>query len=202
MYQFTPRLSAPYKTNPVEVPLWFANPRNAYYPTYQMPNCTCYSWGRVMELGNLNNLTITSDGFLGNGGLWGDNGYIGQTWKKGTTPKLGAVAVWTESGQAGHCAVVEQINDDGSYVCSNSGWYRPIDTTNWHYFFITNCTSDNVIYYNGVRWGSYTFKTFLYPPYIDEEPEPPEPPEPPIPIPKKKSWIPLAMASVMKGFTN
>ena len=155
-----------------------------------------------MELGNLNNLTITSDGMLGNGGRWGDNGYLGQTWKKGSTPKLGAVGVWTESGQAGHCAVVEQINADGSYVCSNSGYYRPIDTSNWHYFFITNCTKDNVIYYNGGRWGQYTFKTFLYPPYIDEEPEPPEPPQPPIPIPKKKSWIPLAMTSVMKGFTN
>lgn len=172
-YNFTPRLTAPYNTNPTEVPLWFANPRNAYYPNYQMPNCTCYSWGRVMEIGNLNNLTITSDGFLGNGGLWGDVGYLGQTWEKGSVPKLGAVAVWTEAGEAGHCAVVEQINEDGSYVCSNSGYYRPIDTTNWHYFFITNCTADNVIYYNGSPWGNYTFKTFLYPPYIKDTPIPP-----------------------------
>lgn len=171
-YNFTARLSAPYKTNPTEVPLWFANPRNGYYPTYQMPNCTAYSWGRVMELGNLNNLKIIADGMLGNGGLWGDINFLGQTWKKGSIPKLGAVAVWTESGSAGHCAVVEQINEDGSYVCSNSGYYRPVDTTNWHYFFITNCTRDNTIYYNGSRWGQYIFKTFLYPPYIDDTPGP------------------------------
>lgn len=172
-YNFTPRLTPPYNTNPTEVPLWFANPRNGYYPNYQMPNCTCYSWGRVMEIGNLNNLTITADGFLGHGGLWGENGYVGQTWGKGNTPKLGAVGVWEENGKEGHCAVVEQINEDRSYVCSNSGYYRPIDTTNWHYFFLTNCTADNVIYYNGSRWGNYTFKTFLYPPYIKDTPIPP-----------------------------
>lgn len=184
-YNFTPRLTAPYNTNESEVPLWFANPRNGYYPTYQMPNCTCYSWGRVMELGNLNNLRLSPDGMLGNGGLWGDINFLGQTWKKGGSPKLGAVAVWTESGSAGHCAIVEQINDDGSYVCSNSGYYRPVDTSNWHYFFITNCTKDNVIYYNGGRWGQYTFKTFLYPPYIDDTPSP----TPSGPSKKRFPWV-------------
>lgn len=171
-YNFSPRLTPPYNTNQSEISLWFANPRNAYYPNYQMPNCTCYSWGRVMEIGNLNNLTITADGFLGNGGEWGNYNFLGQTWVKASTPKLGAVAVWTEEGEAGHCAVVEQINEDGSYICSNSGWYRPIDTTNWHYFFLTNCTKDNVINYNGSVWGNYTFKTFLYPPYIKDTPTP------------------------------
>ena len=174
-YQFVPRMTAPYSGTGVD-DLYFQNPRNAYNPEYAMPNCTCYSWGRVLELGNLNNLTITSDGSLGNGGRWGDVGYLGSSWVKGSTPKLGAVAVWTEAGSAGHCGVVEEIHDDGTYVCSNSGWYRPIDTTNWHYFFLTNCTSDNRIFYNGSEWGNYQFKTFLYPPYISDSPTPPTPP--------------------------
>lgn len=183
-YNFSPRLTPPYNSNPSEISLWFANPRNGYYPNYQMPNCTCYSWGRVMEIGNLNSLTITADGFLRNGGEWGNYNILGQTWVKGTTPKLGAVAVWTEAGKAGHCAVVEQINADGSYVCSNSGYYRPVDTTNWHYFFLTNCTKDNVINYNGSSWNNYTFKTFLYPPYIKDTPTPV------IPVKKTKfPWV-------------
>lgn len=171
-YNFTPRLNAPYNTNASEVPLWFANPRNGYFPDYQMPNCTCYAWGRVMELGNENGLKIISDGILGSANLWGEIDYIGQFWKKGNRPKLGAVAVWTEAGKDGHVAVVEQINEDGSYVCSNSGYYRPVDTSNWHYFFITNCTSDNKIYYDGSLWPQYIFKEFLYPPYIDDTPSP------------------------------
>ena len=186
-YNFTPRLTAPYNTNESEVPLWFANPRNGYYPIYQMPNCTCYTWGRVMEIGNLNNLTITADGFLCPGGLWGENRYIGQSWGYGDTPKLGAVGVWEENGKNGHCAVVEQINADGSYVCSNSGYYRPVDILNWHYFFITNCTSDNTIYYNGSRWGQYIFKTFLYPPYIEDSPGPT--PTPSGPSKKRFPWV-------------
>lgn len=46
----------------------------------------------------------------------------------GTTPKLGAVMVWrkgaTLSGSdgAGHVAIVEQINSNGSIVTSESGW--------------------------------------------------------------------------------
>ena len=182
-YNFKPRLNAPYNTNENEVPLWFANPRNGYFPDYQMPNCTCYAFGRVMEIGNENGLKIISDGILGPANLWGEIDYIGQFWKKGNTPKLGAVGVWTESGSSGHVAVVEQINNDGSYVCSNSGYYRPVDTSNWHYFFITNCKSDNTIYYNGSRWGQYIFKTFLYPPYIDDTPSP-------TPSKKKKKRFP------------
>lgn len=193
MYNFKPRLTAPYDTIPSDVPYYFSS-RNGYYSSgYGMPNCTAYAWGRVMELGDLNNKNITPDGFLGNGGKWGDSTYLGQTWTKGTTPKLGAIAVWTEYNEAGHVGVVEQINDDGSYVCSNSGYYRPVDINNWHYFFITNCTKDNVIYYNGSIWGNYLFRYFLYPPYIDETPTPPQP----TPESKKKSIIPLMLCNAL-----
>lgn len=167
---FTPRLTAPYETNLEEQQYWWTT-RNGYYPDYQMPNCTAYAWGRAMEIGDKNLTPISSDGTLGNANTWGKTGYLGGTWTKGTTPKLGAIAVW-DDGEAGHDAIVEVINDDGSYTCSNSGYYRPIDVTNWHYFFLTECTSDNKIYYNGAYWSSYTFLYFIYPPYIGDTPTP------------------------------
>lgn len=48
--------------------------------------------------------------------------------KTGTEPKLGAIIVWakgktwTSSDGAGHVAVVEQINSDGSIITSESGY--------------------------------------------------------------------------------
>lgn len=169
-YNFSPRLVAPYNTNPNEVPLWFANPRNGYYPDNQMPNCTCYAFGRVMEIGNENGLKIISDGILGPANLWGEINYIGQFWKKGKQAKLGAIAVWDENGFSGHVAIVEQINENGTYVCSNSGYYRPVDINDWHYFFLTTCDVNNTIYYKGSVWKQYTFKYFIYPPYIQDDP--------------------------------
>ena len=187
---FNPRFNAPYETNPSENRYWWTS-ENPYYPKFQMPNCTAYAYGRLMEISILNNDWKPPSGFAGNGGTWGDYGYIGGTYPKGSTPKLGALAVWEEEGEAGHVGVVEQVNEDGSYICSNSGYYRPIDTTNWHYFFLTNCTKENIITYEGAVWGNYNFKWFLYPPYIDN-------PNPSIPIAKKSSFPWVIYASKLR----
>ncbi len=180
---FIKRTEAPVSTNESEAPFYFST-INPYYPDYQMPNCTCYAFGRILELASLNNINIREYNVAyGNGGRWGDSGYIGNTYEKGDSPKVGAIAVWEELGEAGHVAIVEEVHDDGSYQCSNSGYYRPIDTTDWHYFFMTDVTKDNVIYRNGNEWSNYRFKYFLYPPYIDI----------PTPTPKKKKkkfpWV-------------
>ena len=45
----------------------------------------------------------------------------------------------------------------------------------------------DTIYYNGSRWGQYIFKTFLYPPYIDDRPGPT--PTPSGPSKKRFPWV-------------
>lgn len=85
-----------------------------------LPNCVGYAWGRWRELlGKKHKLSTR------NAELWFStkDGY-----ERGTTPKLGSVICWqkgnTLSGNdgAGHVAIVEQINSDGSIIISNSGY--------------------------------------------------------------------------------
>ena len=125
---YTPRLSigdiysSPYYTT------W-----DAYYPTYQMPNCTAYVYGRWNELCDYrerhNRFPVRM------GYQWYSDG-LALGFTGGMTPVLGAVACWDYMGwdegvytHTGHVAVVEQINYDSngnpvSIVTSNSAWYR------------------------------------------------------------------------------
>jgi surface antigen len=85
-----------------------------------LPNCVGYAWGRAREL-------MGKDPALSRNNAenwWGHNdGY-----ERGQTPRLGAIACWRKgsvnsaSDGAGHVAVVEQINSDGSILISNSDY--------------------------------------------------------------------------------
>ena len=85
-----------------------------------LPNCVGYAWGRWREiLGKKHNLSrANAENWYGN-----NDGY-----KRGKLPKLGAVICWQKgatlkgSDGAGHVAIVEQINSNGSIVISNSGY--------------------------------------------------------------------------------
>lgn len=86
-----------------------------------IPNCVGYSWGRWYEiLGKKPALSRR------NAELW--FGYVADGYKRGRKPKLGAVACWRKgevgvsSDGAGHVAIVEKINADGSIVISESGY--------------------------------------------------------------------------------
>lgn len=85
------------------------------YPS--MPNCTNYAYGRYWEVTGQQPVGL---GGNQNAGLWYD--YTPNTFSKGLTPALGAVAVWySPSGRwAGHVAVVEQILSNGDIITSNS----------------------------------------------------------------------------------
>jgi len=127
-----------------------------------LPNCVGYAWGRWYELlgkkpklskGNAENWYNYKDGY-----------------KRGKTPKLGAVICWRKgkagnaNDGAGHVAIVEKINKDGSIVVSES-----------HYMgkrFTTKKLSKT--YYYGK---SYTFQGFIYLPisFDDEEEKKEEP---------------------------
>lgn len=121
---------------------------DAYYPTYQMPNCTAYVYGRWNELCDYrerHNRFPTGMGYQ-----WYEQG-LAKGFNGGTVPQLGAVACWDYMGwddgeytHTGHVAVVEQINYDSqgnpvSIVTSNSAWNRdtgwdePEDRFPWFY---------------------------------------------------------------------
>lgn len=85
-----------------------------------LPNCVGYAWGRAYELlGKAPKLSRA------NAETW--YGYK-DGYARGKSPKLGAIAVWAKGkvgnskDGAGHVAVVEQINSDGSFVVSQSGY--------------------------------------------------------------------------------
>lgn len=108
-----------------------------------LPNCTGWAYGRFSEIIGRNAGLPT-----GNAGTWYKNvsGYA-----KGAQPQLGAIGVWTKPGAAGHVAVVEQINADGSIVLSESGW----SASTW--CWVSTQYPPN--YYSS----SYTLQGFIYP---------------------------------------
>lgn len=170
---FVPRLTAP-DTAAMDVtePYWLSSVTNSeglnpFPNTYNkglsgakhahdtLPNCTAYAWGRFYELlGSRPNLST------GNAEQWYGNTADG--YDRGKTPRLGAVLCWqagaTLSGGdgAGHVAIVEQINDDGSILTSESGWD---DSRYWW----TKIRKDDG------NWGassSYKFQGFIYLPNV------------------------------------
>lgn len=147
MAEFVQRTTAPDTSNGY----YYAN--NPFYQSgYGLPNCTCYAYGRFWEvcgtkpslsLGDAENWYGHSDGYT-----------------RGNSPKLGAVVCWRKgevgvnSDGAGHVAIVEQINADGSIVTSESGWGA--SSTFWR----TTRQNDG-------NWGmasTYTFQGFIYNP--------------------------------------
>ena len=81
-----------------------------------LPNCTGYSFGRFMEIMGVTSCNLS----IANAGEWWY--YTQDGYERGKEPRLGAVICWSRAGQAGHVAIVEQINPDGSIVTSNSAY--------------------------------------------------------------------------------
>lgn len=147
MAEFVRRTSAPSEDNAY----YYAN--NPFEAAgYGMPNCTAYAWGRFYEI-NGSRPALS----LGNAENW--YGYA-DGYARGKTPRLGAVICWRRgaagdsSDGAGHVAIVEAINEDGSIVTSESGWNSSL----WW-----QTTRNN----SGGNWGqssAYTFQGFIYSP--------------------------------------
>lgn len=116
-------------------------------------NCTCYAYGRFLEIGKLTSCKLSTN----NAEEW----YLKRTdgYERGQSPKLGAVICWEGKGsRAGHVAVVEQINPDGSIITSNSGWKSSL--------FYTQTLKPP---YN--LGSNYIFQGFIYNPYASDIPE-------------------------------
>lgn len=162
MAEFKPRLTRPEAGNKY----YIRKASGGYSPCIKgkptdskcdvLANCVGYAIGRYNEIGGYGSCkwlrSTNAENFM----------QIAKQQKlpTGTEPKLGAVIVWrkgaTLSGDdgAGHVAVVEQINADGSIVTSESGYGSSA--------FWTKKRSNA----NG-RWGAgsgYTFLGFIYQP--------------------------------------
>ena len=119
-------------------------------------NCTWYAWGRAYEiLGSRPNINTS-----GNACTWYPNNMNSGAYAFGDTPKLGAIACWTGTGQysAGHVAVVEEIYDNGFVRVSESAW----SAKDW-YFRTREMRSDG-------QYGSFIFQGYIY--LIDSDPTP------------------------------
>ena len=100
---------------------------------FPLPNCTTYCYGRIMEqyyqqgydlsvrTASFNPYWWNSTGsHFGNASTWYNSSL--NTWQKGGTAKLGAIACWDENGYGGHVAIVEKINGDGTVNLSESNY--------------------------------------------------------------------------------
>ena len=122
--------------------------------------CVGYAWGRFMEI-----LGSTPKLSRGNAEDWWNykDGY-----KRGQTPKLGAVICYRKGKTgyggdgAGHVAIVEQINSDGSIVISESGYksfrFRTM-TLKKPYKYFTGYTLQGFIYNPAVKDSTTTTTT-------------------------------------------
>lgn len=106
--EYEPRLTAP--NSSID---YYNSKLNYYFKTGTgMPNCVAYAYGRIYEMNGEAPLINR-----GNAGEWYGMNKRGGYYEYGQTPKLGAVACWSN-----HVAVVEQINADGSVTFSESHW--------------------------------------------------------------------------------
>lgn len=149
MTKFKKRTTAPSKENK-----YYYSDNIFYKCGYGMPNCTCYAWGRFYELtGKYPKLDT------GNAERWYNKTNDG--YERSKTPKLGSIICWEGKGsKAGHVAVVEEINSDGSILTSNSAYKG----TN---FYMKTLKAPN--YYMG---DLFEFEGFIHVPMEFEEEKP------------------------------
>ena len=130
-YEGTDTLDYYTTANPFFTSYWH-NPDTGEDEWLWMPNCTAYAFGRFNE--NAQEHNYNTRWCLGNGEdwyqVWLNKGYPTSL----TVPVLGAAMCWTytDGGEGGHVAVIEEITYDGQgnplmITTSNSAWnhYQP-----------------------------------------------------------------------------
>lgn len=127
---FKPRLTKPEKGNKFYITVSAGGYSRAIVGKPADPdcnvlsNCVGYAFGRFHEIQNNTKMNcfdpVNAENIFANA--------IAHGMKSGSTPKLGAAIIWqkgatlSQGDGAGHIAIVEQINADGSIVVSESGW--------------------------------------------------------------------------------
>lgn len=158
MAKFIPRTTAPSTSDKNWIHISYGGYNSCIHISggSVLPNCVGYAWGRAREL-------MGKDPALSRNNAenwWGHNdGY-----ERGQTPRLGAIACWrkgsvnSSSDGAGHVAVVEQINADGSIVTSNSNY-------SGKRFFTQK-------FAKGYALSGQVFQGFIYLPVVFDNPTP------------------------------
>lgn len=163
MAKYNPRLKAPSSTDKNYIHTSKGGYNRCILITGNscIPNCVGYCWGRWREiLGKNHNLS------LNNAENWWGNTADG--YKRGQTPKLGAVICWRKGKAgvagdgAGHVAIVEEIKSNGDIVTSESDYGGAR--------FTTRTYTKKSGYYLG---SSYALQGFIYLP-INFEAETPK----------------------------
>ena len=101
---------------------------------YAVGQCTWYAYNRLVELGEITDLSGTY-GHLGNGQDWVRN-LVAKGWHYSTTPSVGAVcstAGGFDSTYAvyGHVMIVEAVNADGSFLVSECNYAGNKSQIHW-----------------------------------------------------------------------
>lgn len=101
---------------------------------YPAGQCTWYAYNRLVELGEITDLS-GSYGHLGDGKNWVGN-LVAKGWKFSTMPTVGAVCS-TAGGfdstypQYGHVMIVEAVNADGSFLVSECNYAGNQSQIHW-----------------------------------------------------------------------
>lgn len=115
-------------------------------------NCTHYAYARSCELAGKDIRKDMMNTFP-DAGKWLQT----SKWKTGTTPKLGAVAVFEN-----HVAVVEKISKDGKITLSQSSYKT----------FIFNTITKKLVVGNKLDNMAGKLLGYIYNPYVEEETTP------------------------------
>lgn len=130
---FLPRISAP--DSEVDSYIYWTNTKDGGENPFTMPGNAAYAWGRFYEIiGELPKLSTADPEY------W--YSYMTDSYKRGDSPKVGAIACWQNGAPGGsdygYVAIVEQVKDDGSIITSEmsmTGIWQLIDrvkgTGNW-----------------------------------------------------------------------
>lgn len=175
---FVPRLTAPAIREPYWTTCFYngiygLNPFPILHGRFTgdvLPNCTAWAYGRFYEL--LGEEPLLS---WNNAEYWflRDRSAGGNVYERGQEPRLGAVICWQNgpigNPGAGHVAIVEQINDDGSIITSESGyksssyWWTTRRDRNGRWD-----ANGNYIRTGTNSWGAwgYKFQGFIYCPTV------------------------------------
>lgn len=107
---FSSRTSAPSSSNQ-----YFYSNKNPFYSAGYKGQCTWYAYGRAYEI-----LGSKPKVSTGNAKTWYTTNKKNGTYSYGSKAKVGAIACWGANSysSAGHVAVVEKINSDGTVMIS------------------------------------------------------------------------------------
>jgi nucleoid-associated protein YgaU len=168
--KFKPRTEAPSKSNKYYINIKYKGYDRAMVIDKKtgscLPNCCGLVHARFLESQNQTNYKKYDK--LPTGNAENYFGYTKDGYKRGKTPKLGAVICWrkgkagVESDGAGHVAFVEKIYSNGDILTSNSAY-------GGSRFF-----TKKILKSKDYAFGSgYTFQGFIYNPcnFEDEKPK-------------------------------